>query len=195
LDDLAVLPDLRFLTVLNGGVSDLSGLSGNGKLQSLIIDNFPRPDGIPQDSDLFVGDALASYDLAGSPQLDLGRLGYKPELRVLAIVASPVTGLAHLSQMSELHALWLLRAGLTEVPEITTLLHLRDLMLPYNDQISDVGPISSLLDLESLNLRGTRVADLGIIPALPKLERLDLKDTPAAIQSTTAFTEHLKVLR
>jgi hypothetical protein len=195
LDDLANLPDLRFITVLNGRVADLGGLTGNGKLQSLIIDNFPRSEGIAQDSDLFAGDALASYDLAGSPQLDLGQLGDKPELRILAIVASPVTGLAHLSQMSELHALWLLRAGLIEVPEIATLLHLRDLMLPYNDQIADVGPVSSLLDLEGLNLRGTRVADLGMIRMLPRLESLNLRDTPAATQSTPLLPEGLRVLR
>jgi hypothetical protein len=195
LDDLAELPALRFLTILNGDVADLGRLAGNHKLQSLIIDNFPRPAGISQDSDLFAGDALASYDLAGSPHLDLEQLGDKPELRILAVVASRVTGLAHVSQMPELHALWLLRAGVTDLRQIAGLLHLRDLMLSYNDQISDFTSVSDLLDLESLNLRGTKIADPGTIAALPGLESLDLRDTPAAIQSTTTFPAHLNILR
>lgn len=195
LDDLADLVDLRFLTILNGGVTNLGGLAGNRKLQSLIIDNFPQPGGIPQNGDVYMGAALAAQDLASASTLDLARLGGKPELRTLVVVGSQVTGLEQLIRFPELHALWLLRAGVTDVHAPSLLRHLKDLRLAYNDGISDVTPLAQLLDLETLNLRGTKTADLDMILALPMLENLDLRDTPAATQQLTDVPYTVNVLQ
>jgi hypothetical protein len=195
LDDLAGLINLRFLTILNGEVADLGGLAGSRKLQTLIIDNFPIPDGVSQSGDPYMGEALAAYELASATTLDLARLGEKPELRTLVVIGSQVTGLKHLGQLPELHGLWLLRAGVADVCEVSELRHLKDLVLAYNDGISDVTPLAQLLDLESLNLRGTNAADLGMILALPMLENLDLRETSAAARQLTAVPQSVNVLQ
>lgn len=195
LDDLAGLINLRFLTILNGEVADLGGLAGSRKLQSLILDNFPIPDGISQSGDPYMGEALATYDLASATTLDLARLGEKPELRTLVVIGSQVTGLQHLGQIPELHALWLLRAGVADVREVSKLRHLKDLRLAYNDGISGVTPLAQLLDLEMLNLRGTKIANLGMILALPRLENLDLRDTPMAAQRLIAVPQTANILQ
>lgn len=195
LDDLAGLINLRFLTILNGEVADLAGVAGSRKLQSLIIDNFPTPDGVSQSGDPYLGEALAAYDLASTTTLDLAHLGEKPELRTLVVIGSQVTGLQHLAQLPELHALWLLRAGVADVREVSKLRHLRDLRLTYNDGIADVTSLAQLLDLEMLNLRGTKIADYGWIPALPRLEHLDLRETPVATQRLMAVPPTVAVLR
>lgn len=177
LEVFSAMTGLRSLTVLNGAVRDLSGLAASAPLESLILDNFPRPDGIPRNGDVFLGPALAAYDPGATPTLDLSRLGGRPNLRVLVLVGARVSGLEALAQIPDLHALWLLRADLTDISEIETLKHLRNLKLAYNAQISDASPLMGLLDLEDLNLRGTGVTDLGLIPALPDLVQLDLRDT------------------
>jgi len=195
LDDLASLINLRFLTIFNGEVADLGGVAGSRKLQSLIIDNFSMPEGVSQSGNPYMGEALADYDLASATTLDLARLGEKPELRTLAVIGSHVTGLKHLEQLPELHGLWLLRAGVADVREVSELRHLKDLVLAYNDGISDVTPLAQLLDLESLNLRGTNAADLGMILALPMLENLDLRETPAVARQLTAVPQTVNVLQ
>jgi internalin A len=194
-DDLAGLINLRFLTILNGEVADLGGVAGSRKLQSLIIDNFSIPEGVSQSGEPYMGEALAAYDLASATTLDLARLGEKPELRTLVVIGSQVAGLQHLGQLPELHALWLLRAGLADVCEVSKLRHLKDLRLAYNDGISGVTPLAHLLDLETLNLRGTKIANLGMILALPRLENLDLRDTPAATRRLVAVPQSVNVLQ
>jgi hypothetical protein len=184
---------LRSLTVLNGAVRDLSGLAASAPLESLILDNFPRPDGIPRNGDVFLGPALVAYDPVATPALDLSRLGGRPNLRVLVLVGARVSGLEALARMPDLHALWLLRAGLTDLSEIGTLRYLRTLKLAYNLEVRDVSPLGGLLDLEDLNLRGTAVADLGRIPALPDLVQLDLRDTPLSGDALQEFLGGIEV--
>jgi hypothetical protein len=184
---------LRSLTVLNGAVRDLSGLAASAPLENLILDNFPRPDGIPRNGDVFLGPALAAYDPRATPALDLSRLGERPNLRVLVLVGAQVSDLEALARMPDLHALWLLRAGLTDLSEIGALRYLRALKLAYNAEVSDVSPLAGLLDLEDLNLRGTGVADLGRITALPDLVQLDLRDTPLAGDALRDFPGGIEV--
>lgn len=195
LDAFAGLPDLRSLTVLNGAVGDLSGIAAASHLESLILDNFPRSEGIPRNGDVFLGPALAVQDLDTAPALNLAPLGAKPDLRVLVVVGSRVSGLASLSQAPDLYALWLLRAGITDLTEIAGMRDLRTLMLAYNDQLDDIAPLEGLLNLENLNLRGTAVTDLGDIPALPALTRLDLRDTPLAEGQAEALPAGIEVRR
>ena len=68
-------------------------------------------------------------------------------------------------------------------PEITTLTNLQHLDLD-NTQVSDLTPISTLTNLQRLFLMSTQVSDLTPLMALPNLEDVKFRKTPATTSNS-----------
>ena len=76
-----------------------------------------------------------------------------------------------------------------EIPKNTTHLHLQV------NQISDLSPLRSLTELNTLSINNNQIIDISVLQSLTKLRYLDLSDNQISDVSTLSFLKGLTILR
>ena len=122
---------------------------------------------------------LGSWDVDPRELLSLNRL------QSLYISLPSFEGLNTVAQLPALELLWLVAPKVTNVAPIAKLTRLSNLLL--NVAVSDLTPLSTLKELQSLSLRHAPISDLSPLRKLKRLQLLDLGDTE--IESLAALKD------
>jgi len=100
-----------------------------------------------------------------------------------------ISGLEH---AVNLISLGLFQNNISDVSPLASLINLTSLDLDHNHQISDITPLASLNNLTSLDLRWNQISDITPLASLTNLERLDLRHNPLSQESVVV---HVPALR
>ena len=160
LDAVARMPSLTRLRFEDGGLDDITPLSGSPKLESLDLDRLAN---------------LAS----------LSALTSLPSLRHLRVAG--VTGLASLASFGAAHHITSLTVevtdgapGVTDLRELASLKSLRALSLVGFTALADVSSLASLTALEELSLSGAAaLVDVSPLAKVTSLRAVDLSGCAA----------------
>lgn len=132
---LAKLSALRYLSLADTRVEDLTSLGNLTKLESLY--------------------------LFGSPVADVAPLSKLTELRMLDLASTRVTNLAPLVTLNQLNKLFLHGTPVTDIAPLAKLTSLQELCL-YATPVADVAPLATLTGLRVLDLRLTQVGEASL---------------------------------
>ncbi|MFY0536930.1 leucine-rich repeat domain-containing protein [Nannocystis pusilla] len=191
-DGLECFPNISFLRLGAGTISDISSLAGLHKLEFLDLGDHQIVDLSP----LAGLTELRSLDLRENQVADLSPLAAVPALEVLGIADNPVTSFAPLAglplvelladrtipetldglgELAQLHTLHLGSAGVTDVGPLAGAQALEHVFLADN-AIADLTALAALPVLVELDLRGNAVVDVSPLAGPPVLQQLTLAD-------------------
>lgn len=175
--DLSPLSNLTALEHLFLGISgyiDLQPLSGLNSLTYLWLGNGVVYDLTPLASLI----NLEHLDISPAEGSDLRPLSELQYLRSLSISRGYISDLAFLSELTDLEGFSIWDSPIDDLSPLSSLTNLTRLQVEYTGVLSDLTPLSDLLLLEELRLRGNKIYDLTPLSQLPNLEELWLEDNP-----------------
>ena len=189
--DNVTIQDLKDLTTLNleGSIYSLDGIQRCSNLTTLRIDSKM---GILDLKPIAELDKLTRLSLKGMELKDLHPLESLVNLTNLSLVDSSIKDITSLESLTNLKHLDLSDNHIKDISSLRYLVNLRYLnlnhnmgevgrewlarMIPFNS-IVDISPLSSLVELETLNIGWTEVEDIGPLSSLSRITTLDLSYT------------------
>ena len=144
-EEMATLTDLNFV---NMGIHDITGLEFATNLREL---NF---------------EANKVSDL--SPVTGLS------ELKVLNIVNNQISDLSPIAELKEMNYLVINHNPISDISAISGLTQLEYLQMSHIAGVSDISPLTGLINLTTFHCWGSPITDMSPLVNLPKLEILDL---------------------
>ena len=103
---------------------------------------------------------------------DLSGLEFATNLQHIELPLNPISNLAPLATLVQLHTLYLWRCEITDVMPLANLTQLKYLDLSHNDRIIHISPLANLTQLVELNLSHNRIVDVNSLAHLTNLELL-----------------------
>lgn len=132
-------------------------------------------------------------DLSGLPVTDLALLATLPNLHTLYLYRTDVADLAPLAALPNLQKLHLSGRAVADLASLASFPNLQKLHLS-GTAVADLTPLAALSNLQELHLYGTTVRDLTTLAAFPDLQKLSLYDMAVANLSPLAILSNLREL-
>ena len=104
---------------------------------------------------------------------DLSGLEFATNLEILELALNPISNVAPLANLVQLHTVSLWRCELSDISPLVDLTRLKYLYLFYN-RIVDISSLANLTQLVELDLSHNRIVDVNPLANLTNLERLNI---------------------
>jgi|GEM_PF-2365496 len=188
--DYSVLPLMVKLTGFAAGGSnlkDMSILSGLPLLREL---NMEGSTGLTNLSSLKDYPALTKLYLPNCGLTDISFVTQCTKLNVLDLSDNPVAALPSLSGLTILYDLDLSNTGLSDISGLSGL-HLSSLLL-YGNSITDISPISGMVNLSTINLSGNSgLSDISALSGMTGAYFVYLANTQ--VSDTMVFKDYIRL--
>ena len=115
---------------------------------------------------------------------DLSGLEFATNLEYLELALNPISNLAPLAHLAQLHTLWIWRCEISDLTPLANLTRLKGLDLSHNDRIVDISPLANLTSLVELLLSHNRIVDVNPLAHLSNLELLYIEGNLIADHSS-----------
>ena len=157
------------LSLINKGITDITGLEKFTKLQTLFLNNNQISDisalsGLTNLQTLYLNDNQIS---------DISALSGLTNLQELHLYKNQINKIDAISGLTNLQELHLYKNQINKIDAISGLTNLTYLSLD-NNQIIDIGAISSLTNLQRLYLENNQISDISALSNLTNLQTLSL---------------------
>ena len=166
---VAEMEKLITLTVINAGVTNLTGLEHATNLTELYL----RGNDISDISALSGLTSLTSLGLRGNDISDISALSGLTSLTSLVLRDNNIGNISALSGLTSLTSLDLDNTGINNIDALSGLTSLTFLDLEDN-QISDIRALSGLTSLTQLELKNNQISDISVLSNLTSLTKLSL---------------------
>lgn len=208
LQDIALLPYLKSLSVSNQTLDSVSFLATLSHLEELNITDcrFSSSEleiiaALPALKHLTLSDCglstiaglenarnLETLNLRNNTIRNLAPLSALLNLKVLDLNHNAITGLADLSVLANLETLDISYNSVTSLDALSACLKLQNLNASHN-RISGISSIGSLSALNVLNLANNNISDISYLAACPALVELDIsKNTVSDLSALSVLT-------
>ena len=169
LEDLAMLTQLRRLTIDGHNISDLSFLTGMTHLEELVLTNCTLGDSLKQIAAL---PALTKLTISGTTLSTVAELEKATGLTYLDLSRNAIGDLSPLSGMKNLETLLLDHNAVSDISPLSGMSQLTRVSLSHNI-ITSMAPLASCGRLADLNVSYNKIDAFTAVDELPALERLD----------------------
>jgi Leucine-rich repeat (LRR) protein len=171
----------------NPGLTDITAL---GTLPLLGYLGMGGGEVTPDLAPLSGAPVLASLEIRDSGPVGLSEAGTWPMLTALVVVNAPVddADLGGVASIAGLRALTLRNTGVADVSEFASTLLLQYLDFSENPAVVDVAYLSTMIDLQSVNLASTGVSDVAWASEPQKLSLIDVRET--AVDDVAAVVQN-----
>lgn len=191
--DISGLSEFKNITTLNlsgNALCDLNELSGLTKLRTLELES----NDINDISGLSNLRNLKILNLSGNRINDISSLSGLKELTTLNLSDNELSNLSGLHELTYLTTLDLGGNEIADLNEMYGLTNLTELSLVSNKLLSDIKPISGLINLTAINLCDNQISDISALSRLTKLENLYLSYNEIDDISALSYLTNLKSL-
>ena len=171
LADLALMPYLENLTIMNQNLGTLSDLSSLSKLETLNLSGSSFP--AEELAVLAKLPVLKNLNLSNCSLSTIADLAGAPSLTNLNLSSNTLRNLEVLSTMSGLEELNLKHNAVTSLSELRSLTNLETLDISYN-AVTDLSPISACVKLNWLDAGSNQLTRVNGVEGLPLLTYLSL---------------------
>ena len=171
LADLALMPYLENLTIMNQNLGTLSDLSSLSKLETLNLSGSSFP--AEELAVLAKLPVLKTLNLSNCSLSTIADLAGAPSLTNLNLSSNTLRNLEVLSTMSGLEELNLKHNAVTSLSELRSLTNLETLDISYN-AVTDLSPISACVKLNWLDAGSNQLTRVNGVEGLPLLTYLSL---------------------
>lgn len=171
LADLALMPYLENLTIMNQNLCTLSDLSSLSKLETLNLSGSSFP--AEELAVLAKLPVLKNLNLSNCSLSTIADLAGAPSLTNLNLSSNTLRNLEVLSTMSGLEELNLKHNAVTSLSELRSLTNLETLDISYN-AVTDLSPISACVKLNWLDAGSNQLTRVNGVEGLPLLTYLSL---------------------
>lgn len=165
---LAFTRDLRKVEFTESPITDISPLAKSAGISGLYLKNTNVSDLSP----VAALKQLDSLDISGSKVSSVASLA---KLEKLSFLSARHTGIAEIGALAKLRSLMVLNMNDTKLSDLSALRNIRLHGLNIeNTLVEDISPICSLQSLTDLRLAGSRVKDHHMLARLPRLRFLSV---------------------